>query len=273
MSENSSNKAPAFVAQDGPKKAVSQRHWWLAIALPMWVLASFLFAQLLVVAIITGLRGIGVVFTGVNTSVLETIAAAIIYLVCFGVIVSAPWMLRRLRTTRQDVGLTRLPSWTDLGLAPVAFIVYLILSGVVMYVVAQLVTGFNASEAQEVGFQDLNHTYEYVLAFITLVIIAPVAEEAIFRGYLYGKLRKTVPVWVAVGITSLLFGLLHMKWDGGFLSGANVGLDVFVLSIVMCSLREVTGGIWAGIALHMMKNGLAFYLLFINTALLSTMGG
>lgn len=272
MSENSSSKAPAFKSHKDVNVA-PRRRWWLAIALPAWVFVSFLFAQLFVVAIVTLLREVGVVFTGINMSVLETIAAAIIYLVCFGVIVSTPWMVRRFRTTRQDVGLTRLPSWTDFGLAPIGFIVYLILSGVVMYIVAQLVTGFNASEAQEVGFQDLSHTYEYVLAFITLVIIAPVAEEAIFRGYLYGKLRKTIPLWGAVGITSLLFGLLHMKWDGGFLSGANVGIDVFVLSIVMCSLREVTGGIWAGIALHMMKNGLAFYLLFINTTLLSTMGG
>jgi membrane protease YdiL (CAAX protease family) len=64
-----------------------------------------------------------------------------------------------------------------------------------------------------------------------------------------------------------------MKWDGGLLEGVNVALDVFILSIVMCGLREMTGSIWAGVVLHMMKNGLAFYLLFINTALLSTMGG
>lgn len=249
------------------------KRWWLVIALPAWVFVSFLFAQALVVVIISLLRQLGVVFTAINTSVLETVAAAIIYLLCFGVIVSVPWMVRRFRTTRQDIGLTRLPSWTDLGLAPAGFVIYLLASGLVTYVVAQLVTGFNASEAQNVGFQDLSRQYEYVLAFITLVIIAPVAEEAIFRGYLYGKLRKSVPIWAAIGVTSLLFGLLHMKWDGGLLAGANVGLDVFVLSIVMCSLREMTGSIWAGIILHMLKNGLAFYLLFINTALLSTMGG
>jgi membrane protease YdiL (CAAX protease family) len=247
--------------------------WWLALALPAWVFVSFVFAQILVVAIITALRELGVVFTTLNTSVLETVAAAVIYLLCFGVIVSLPLWVKGFRTTREDVGLTRLPSWMDLGLAPAGFVIYLLVSALMMYIVAQLASGFNAAESQDIGFQDLTKQYEYVLAFVTLVMIAPIAEEAIFRGYLYGKLRKSVPIWVAIGVTSLLFGLLHMKWDGGLLAGANVGLDVFVLSVVMCSLREVTGSIWAGIVLHMMKNGLAFYLLFINTALLSTMGG
>jgi membrane protease YdiL (CAAX protease family) len=60
--------------------------------------------------------------------------------------------------------------------------------------------------------------------------------------------------------TSVLFGLIHGQW--------NVGVDVFVLSMVACSLREVTGSIWAGILLHMLKNALAFYIIFVNTTFL-----
>ena len=94
-----------------------------------------------------------------------------------------------------------------------------------------------------------------MLAFITLVVIAPVAEEVLFRGYLYGKLKKYVPVWAAILITSALFGLIHGTW--------NVAVDTFALSIILCLLRESTGGIWASILLHMIKNGIAFYFLFI----------
>lgn len=271
MSENSSNKQHVTLEPVVKNRRVYR--WWLILALPAWVFVSFIFAQVFIVALITGLRATGVVFTGLNTSVLETVAAACVYLLTFGIIVSLPWAMKRYRTSREDMGLTRLPSWADIGLAPAGFVMYLLASGVMMYVLSQLVSGFNAAEPQEIGFQDLSQRYEYILAFITLVIIAPVAEEAIFRGYLYGKLRKAAPIWLAVLVTSVLFGLLHMKWDGGLLAGINVGIDVFILSIVMCSLREVTGSIWAGILLHMLKNGLAFYLLFINTSLLSTIGG
>ena len=232
-----------------------------------------MFAQVFVVALFALFRDLGVNFSGVNNSILETVGAALIYLLCFGIIVTLPWIVKRYRTTVREIGLNRLPSWMDIGLAPAGFVIYLLSSGLAMYVIAQLVPGFNAAERQEIGFQDLSKQYEYILAFVTLVIIAPIAEEAIFRGYLYGKLRKSVPVWGAVLVTSVLFGLLHMKWDGGLVAGINVGIDVFILSIVMCSLREVTGSIWAGVLLHMMKNGLAYYLLFINTSLLTTIGG
>jgi len=150
-------------------------------------------------------------------------------------------------------------------LAPAGFIIYLLCSGVVMYAVTQWVPGFNATQQQDVGFSNLAKQYELLLAFVALVIIAPVAEETLFRGYLYGKLRKSVPIWVAMLVTSALFGALHGQW--------NVGIDVFVLSLVMCTLREITGSIWAGILVHMIKNGLAFFILFIYPLLSHTIGG
>jgi membrane protease YdiL (CAAX protease family) len=103
------------------------------------------------------------------------------------------------------------------------------------------------------------------LAFVTLVVVAPIAEEIIFRGYMYGKLKKFVPIWVAILATSLLFGAVHGAW--------NLAIDTFALSIVLCSLREFTGNIWASILLHMVKNGIAFYILFIYPTLLTTLGG
>ncbi len=161
--------------------------------------------------------------------------------------------------------MTRLPSWADIALAPAGFVMYFLVSAVTMYAVTQLVPGFNPDEVQHVGFENLQQYFEYLLAFIILVIVAPLAEEILFRGYLYGKLRKAVPIWIAILITSALFGFIHGRW--------NVAIDVFILSIVMCGLRELTGSIWAGILLHMIKNGIAFYLLFINPSLLTTIGG
>ena len=270
MLENSSNSTNTSAAGDKKKPA---RRWWVALALPAWVFVCFGFAQVFVVAIITLLRLLGVDFAALNSSILETILAALIYVLSFTIIVMLPWIVRRNRTTKDELGVSRLPSWMDIGLAPAAFVIYLIASGTIIYVISQLVPGFDASERQDIGFQDLTQQYEYLLAFITLVVIAPIAEEAIFRGYLYGKLRKRTSMWVTILITSLLFAVLHMKLDDGLVAGVNVGIDVFILSLAMCGLREVTGNIWAGVMVHMMKNGLAYYLLFINTSLLTTMGG
>jgi len=90
-------------------------------------------------------------------------------------------------------------------------------------------------------------------------VIAPFAEEVLFRGYLYGKIKHYAPVWLAIILSSVLFGVAHGAW--------NVGVDTFALGIILCLLREITGSLWASIFVHMAKNGLAYYLLFINPVL------
>lgn len=221
-----------------------------------WTLGGFIAAYLLIAIAILILKTVGVQFEAVNSIVLNTVLAAVIYILSLAVVVGVPWLVNKRRTSKQDIGLTRLPSWMDILLAPAGFIVYFIASSLIVWGVTQLVPGFNTDQVQTTGFEHISQRYEYLLAFVTLVVIAPVAEETLFRGYLYGKLRKHAPVWVAALVTSILFGAVHGQW--------NVGLDVFALSLVLCSLREVTGGIWAGILLHMLKNGVAFYFLFVN---------
>jgi len=218
--------------------AVTTYKWWMIVVLALWVFASFFVAQLIVTITAKGLSVLGVSFRAVDPTVLNFVFAACVYAVSLAVVIGIPWLVRRARTGREDLGLTRLPEWFDILLAPAGFIIYLLCSGVVMYAVTQWVPGFNATQQQDVGFSNLAKQYELLLAFVTLVIIAPVAEETLFRGYLYGKLRKSVPIWVAMLVTSALFGALHGQW--------NVGIDVFMLSLVMCTLREITGSIWAG---------------------------
>ena len=272
MSVNSSNSPDKRVSQEIKKRPV--RQWWLLIMLPAWVIIGFIFARELLLVAVTLLQSAGVDLDAVNGTVLQTTLAACIYILSASIVIGLPWVVKKSRTTWQDLGLQRLPSWKDFGLAPAAFITYLFASGLTVYVVMRLFPGFDVSEPQDVGFTGISQQYEYILAFITLVVIAPVAEEVLLRGYLYGKLRRVVPLWTAIVATSILFGLLHTQVsETGEISGVNVAVDVFVLSVAMCGLREITGSIWAGILLHMLKNGLAFYFLFINPSILSTIGG
>jgi membrane protease YdiL (CAAX protease family) len=138
--------------------------------------------------------------------------------------------------------------------------VYFVLTTIVLAIATQALTFVDYSQTQETGFAEIATRPEYILAFLSLVVVAPFAEEILFRGYLLGKLRKYAPLWLAILITSVLFAVVHFQW--------NVGIDVFVLSIVLCLLRVYTGSLWASILLHMIKNGVAFYFLFINPSLL-----
>lgn len=246
-------------------KSLAKIKWGRMFALPLWVVVSFGISNFIIAGTFMALKAVGFQPATVNPVLLNTILAAVIYTLSLAIVVSVPWLLKKHSTGKNELGLQRLPTWADIGLAPMGFIVYFLLTALVLYIVTLLVPGFDGNQAQELGFTHLKAGHELLLAFFTLVIIAPIAEEVLFRGYLYGKLRKSAPAWLAILITSILFGALHGQW--------NVGLDVFSLSVILCILREITGSIWAGIILHMLKNGIAFYLLFVNPTLLRIIGG
>lgn len=249
-----------------------RRQRWMLLVVPLWVFAAFYLAQALLVGVVYGLQKLGVSLEDVSGTVFNTVVAAIIYVISVTLVIGVPRLIWKRRTTKQEIGVQRGPIWRDIWLTPFIYTGYLILSGIGVFVVMQLLPSVDMTQAQSVGFADLVHRYEYILAFLTLVVAAPVAEETLFRGYLQGKLRQLAPFWLTALLTSVVFAVLHLPGGGDSLQW-NVAVDVFILSIVLCLLREKTGSIWAGILLHMLKNGIAFYFLFINPSIISTIGG
>lgn len=160
-------------------------------------------------------------------------------------------------TDRNEMGLRGLPTWTDIGLAPIGFVVYLILAFALM-LVFNLLPWFDANQIQETGLDSCISIADAIIAYLKLAVIAPIIEEIIFRGWLYGKLRNCLlakfsdrtSMLVSIFIVSLVFGMLHGQW--------NAGVNMFAMSIVLCGLRETTGTIYSGILMHIIKNGVAF---------------
>jgi uncharacterized protein len=138
--------------------------------------------------------------------------------------------------------------WIFLGI--IAYFILLIIA----LSVANFIPGYNADQAQDVGYKSVAG-WQLILAFIGLVIIPPFAEEMLFRGFLYRGLASKWPKILSALIASSLFAVAHFQW--------NVGIDVFVLSLVMIFVLEKTKNLWACISLHMIKNGIAFLALFV----------
>jgi membrane protease YdiL (CAAX protease family) len=85
-------------------------------------------------------------------------------------------------------------------------------------------------------------------AFIA-VVLAPVGEEILFRGLLYGGLsRKMHALWAMV-ISSLVFAVSHQYAISGL-------VFVFLYGLVFCWLYKRTGSLWPGILAHGLYNGL-----------------
>ena len=150
----------------------------------------------------------------------------------------------------------------DIGYALLGILMYFGLFAIVLVVVQQIVH-INTDQKQALGFEQGVSGMGLALAFVSLVILPPIAEEIMFRGFFYGTLRKYLSSWPAIIITSAAFASLHLfgAASGGLLWSAFV--DVFALSIILCYLREQNGTIWACMGVHALKNGFVFLNLFI----------
>ena len=254
MSAASSEQSTKFPAH-GPAVA-----WGPMAALVVTVVAligSQLLAGILLVSIYSG---------GGRQEWLGTTAGQFYFvLLSDALIVSVIWLfLRGRRAQLADLGWSRKPAWLDIGLALLGYLVYFG-AFLVLSVVASQVTQINLEQKQELGFDFLGGGADRLMALVSLVILPPIVEETAFRGFLFTGLRKKLSfVWTAL-ITSVIFASLHLLGaSDGLLWVA--GLDTFVLSLVLCFLREKTGALWAPMTLHALKNAIAFAILLSSTA-------
>jgi membrane protease YdiL (CAAX protease family) len=97
-------------------------------------------------------------------------------------------------------------------------------------------------------------------ATVFVCVLAPMAEEFFFRGFLFGVLRRWRIVvagrelgpWVAAIIVGILFGLAH---TGSASSQYLIPLGF--LGFVLCLVRWRTGSLYPCMALHSANNSLA----------------
>lgn len=156
------------------------------------------------------------------------------------------------------------PQRKDALRAVIAFVLYFAAYAVLVSALSPLLPGLDVSQKQDIGFNNAAG-YGLVLTGIALIVLAPVTEELLMRGFLFTSLRsRKAPFLVATVITSVVFASAHLlggEAGSGLLWIAAV--DTFILSVVLCYLREKTGRLWAGIGVHALKNSLAFFMIFI----------
>ena len=81
-----------------------------------------------------------------------------------------------------------------------------------------------------------------VLSVLATAIFAPLSEELIFRGLLISRMRRGVPLWLAVLIPSLIFGLIHgqILWIC-FHAWASAQLDLPACTFHCCKCAAAHG--------------------------------
>ena len=125
------------------------------------------------------------------------------------------------------------------------------------YVVTVMAFGIKLKPQDILGRLDLQG-WNLLLTLLVVGILAPVAEEIFFRGFLYAGLRKRLGVLGALLISTLVFTSLHLSID--------VFIPILVLGFCLAWLYEKTGSLWPGIILHASNNTLALVVLWLVQA-------
>jgi membrane protease YdiL (CAAX protease family) len=175
----------------------------------------------------------------------------------------AAWLvIRIIRRRGLDlgfIGLGRRPVPNDLWRALIGFGVFyllLITAGIIVNSFSPNLT----NQKQNLGFTNISSGSDNILAFVSLVLLPPLGEEILVRGYLYSGLRKIWRFAPALLATSLIFGAAHLEIGNGSPLVWGAALDTFLLSVVLVYLREKTGALYAGMLVHMINNLIAFFL-------------
>ncbi|MCW1921996.1 CPBP family intramembrane metalloprotease [Luteolibacter arcticus] len=140
--------------------------------------------------------------------------------------------------------------WLTIAIAPLTVFFMLCFMGVLF------VSGWNGWLEKTLGmesmqeavkvFKEVKDPLVIALMAVTAAIVAPLAEEVVFRGYLYPAAKRFCGPAGAIVFSSLVFAAAH---------GHVVALlPLFVLAVILCLLYEFTGSIWACMSVHFLFN-------------------
>ena len=164
------------------------------------------------------------------------------------------WAMARLRGGR---GWPLLLAWTPFRADRVYW--WLLVAAMAYGLGASLALGY-LSPASKTWFAILDSPPAVVAAFALVVILAPLSEELLFRGWVYTALRWRFGFASALWATALLFAIAH--WESTHL----YALAILPMGLVLGYVRERTGSAKATTLFHMIYNSSGLALTFLGKA-------
>jgi hypothetical protein len=235
------------LAPAAPPQAVDRLRW--LDLLP--VIAFTLLGIILVFAVLVGLARSNRAVYRANLETISLSATLAIYL-AFGAGIAVA--LRRLRAPLAFLGL-RWPTLRDIGLT-IALLIPWYLG--IIFVSAASALIFNGgrvvpSNSRLIFVQRPGGVGLLLLALLVTAVAAPICEEVFFRGMLFRLLRTRVPLWAAVLLSAMAFGLAHAS---PAVSAALLPTFVY-MGIVLAVVYARTGWLTNNILLHAASNAIA----------------
>jgi membrane protease YdiL (CAAX protease family) len=220
------------------------------------VLVFIIMGVILVFAGLAALARLDRSFTRANIETIVLSATLVIYL-AFGAGIAVA--LRRLRSPLAFLGL-RWPTPRDLGLTLALVVPWYIGIAVVTALSSAVLNGGRLvpGNTRQLFIQHPHGLGILLLALLVTAVAAPLCEEAFFRGMLFRLLRRRLPLWAAVLLSAMAFGLAHASPTVSFAL-----LPVFTyMGILLAVVYAWTGSLTNTVLLHGLNNAVGTVTVF-----------
>lgn len=160
------------------------------------------------------------------------------------------------RVVGRDLRILGTRPWFTLGMVPLALVVMLIFTAIL---VAAL--GTAQSSENQLGIQGLLQHVPAWLMVPLLVVLGPFVEEYLFRHLLIGKLSRYVNIWICCVLSVLVFASIHVVGREGLVLSALA--PYLGMALVLVAVYVWTGkNLMFSYFVHAAKNLLAVVLLY-----------
>ena len=103
-----------------------------------------------------------------------------------------------------------------------------------------------------IAIEPLDRWHLIVAACLPIALVSAVSEELVFRGVILRQLARTFSPRIALFVSAVLFGLIHLSNPGASLaSGAGL---IVQAGLLLGSAYLVTGRLWLPVGLHLAWN-------------------
>jgi membrane protease YdiL (CAAX protease family) len=171
------------------------------------------------------------------------------YLLSTGLALAAMrWRMGRLARPLDALGLRGPLSLRALRQGVWGYGVAVALFALVALAVGDDLSGLLPAQVGARGLQTVNLT----LYFALTVLVAPLVEEVLFRGFLFAGLRQSLNLPAAALLSSMVFGAAHLGLAVWSMAA------VAVMGAFFAYLYERTGSLWPPVVAHTLHNLLAF---------------
>ncbi len=200
----------------------------------LWYVVVFLLMQL----------GIGVIFqlaklSGITATIaissLSSVATLLVFLKCKWTRLSNSWMQTR----------------------PWAVIAWVALLAVGSIIPSEQLIEWTHFQMPEQMMKMMEEVMKKPIGYFAIGILAPFAEEVVFRGAILRKLLNMMPTnkhWIAIAISALLFGIVHFN--------LAQGTHAFLIGLLLGWMYYRTRSIIPGFVFHWINNTISY--IFVN---------